>query len=433
MPHLKDGTVISIGRKRSHLVHVETRDQHELGFADLQSIQALTLGHPLPDSPLLNQLKEEGVLLEGPATVDKVLQSKLAQFDDLYLESYRHTLSEREERAYQLVLAAHARRKQFYTGVGQCPVLPETALRRALHVGDAERTGPQKIVCVGDDDLVSVALAALGHEVLSCDIDDYLLSFLADTAEEFKLNLRVQQLDLRDPLPEKYRDAFDIFLTDPMSNRECFELFLSRAFAMLKPNGRGFTAVYAPTTRILQELAAEMNLSVVKWHRRHNRYYSHFIKLHRYESDWVEIEKTPETVLPCPPEEHATPLQLYREDYYQRPITLLELYDEIEDVKFATPFYLDMLLDTLVAHEDLKEVSRSWHYAQDWTVAHITTDTGYLSLHVHRPRRQLLLNCYPFIPEIEETARTLLFNAYKQNSTTVYSATSDELRDLRLR
>ena len=433
MVHLKNGYVISIGRKKSNLLHIPTGSQTELSFRDLQSLQALALGHPVDDPTLLTRLSQEDLLVEGPATTDDILRERLRRFDHLYLASYQHTLSPRELRAYELILAAHARRKQFYMVLGQCPVLPETALRRALLVGDAEKVGVQRVVCVGDDDLVSIGLAALGHEVLSCDIDEYLLKFLGDTAKEFELSLSVRDLDLRDPVPLELRGAFDVFLTDPMSNRECFELFLSRGLEMLRPEGRGFCAVHGPTSAIFQEVAAEMKLPLVQWHRRHNRYYSHFMKLHRYESDWIELTKAPETCARHGADQFASPLQLYREDCYQRPITLLEFYDEIDDTRYAQPLYLEVLLGGLMDHMKLKEIDRHTHYAQDWTAIQVTTREGYLALHVDRRHRQITFNSYPLVIEVEEAARTLLMNAYKRKGSEAFSATSHELWDLRIR
>ena len=433
MKHLKDGYIISIGRKKSTLVNLETREEQELAFRDIQSIQALALGKLGTDNDLLMRLDEQGLLVEGPITTDEVMKEKLSELDALFLQSYAPHLSPREKQAHELILVAHARRKQFYSMVGQCPVLPETALRRALHVGDAQNVGKKKIICVGDDDLVSVGLAALGHEVISCDIDDYLLAFLDDVAKEFKLDLTTLELDLRDPVPSNMIEAFDVFLTDPMSNRECFELFLSRALAMLKPDGQGFTAVHGPTTKLFEDLAAEMNLDIIQWHRRHNRYYSHFMKHHRYESDWLELAKREDTRLPHGVEEFASPLQLYREDYYQRPVTLLEFYDDIEDDKYAKPLYLDILLDAMLLVTETEEIERHWHYAQEWTAVHIHTTQGYIALHVHRKNRQIILNNYPFFPEIEEGMRYLLLNAYKRAPKEAYSATNYEFWDLRLR
>ena len=433
MKHLKDGYIISIGRKKSALVNIETNEEQELAFRDIHSVTALALGKPAANDELVARLDEEGLLVDGPITADKIMKAKLAELDSLFLQSYAGNLTEREKYAHELILVAHARRKQFYSMVGQCPVLPETALRRALHVGDASIVGKKKVICVGDDDLVSVGLAALGHEVVSCDIDDYLLAFLEDVAKEFELELTALELDLRDPVPPAMVEAFDVFLTDPMSNRECFELFLSRALAMLKPDGKGFTAVHAPTSKLFKEFADEINLEIVQWHRRHNRYYSHFMKHHRYESDWLEIAKQENTQLPHGIKDFASPLQLYREDYYQRPVTLLEFYDDIEEDKYAKPLYLDLLLDTMLLATNTEELERHWHYAQEWTAVHIHTTQGYIALHVDRQNRQIIVNNYPFFPEIEDRLRHLLLNAYKRSPKEAYSATNYEFWDLRLR
>ena len=95
----------------------------------------------------------------------------LATLDRMYLRDYAASLSPRAKAAYEALLAAHARRKRFFERVGQCPILPETALRRALLVGDAAEVGVKDVLCLGDDDLVSVALATLGHRVTVYDID----------------------------------------------------------------------------------------------------------------------------------------------------------------------------------------------------------------------------------------------------------------------
>ena len=84
-------------------------------------------------------------------------------------------------------------------------------------------------------------------------------------------------------------------------------------------------------------------------------------------------------------------------------------------------------------HMKLKEIDRHTHYAQDWTAIQVTTREGYLALHVARRHRQITLNCYPLVIEVEEAARTLLMNAYKRKGSEAFSATSHELWDLRIR
>ena len=66
MVHLKNGYVISIGRKKSKLLHIPTGSQTELSFVDLQSLQALALGRPVDAPTLLTRLSQEDLLVEGP-------------------------------------------------------------------------------------------------------------------------------------------------------------------------------------------------------------------------------------------------------------------------------------------------------------------------------------------------------------------------------
>ena len=131
------------------------------------------------------------------------------------------------------------------------------------------------MLCIGDDDMVSVALAAMGHRVTVYDIDPYLINLLRTAREDLGLDFEIVNQDLCKPLSGNLQERFDVFLTDPMSNRQCFEIFLSRAFALLKPEGQGFVAVFPPAMNVFAELAEDMNFEINHWYRRFNRYYSH--------------------------------------------------------------------------------------------------------------------------------------------------------------
>ena len=66
MPHLKEGYVISIGRKNSQLVNIETRDETVLPLCDLKSLQAVALGLPIENTLLFEVLKNNlGLVLKN--------------------------------------------------------------------------------------------------------------------------------------------------------------------------------------------------------------------------------------------------------------------------------------------------------------------------------------------------------------------------------
>lgn len=440
--HLADGVIVSIGPVDTNIVDLERDYEVPIDFRYIDAVEKVALGQRVEGyDDLIPGLIEDHVLAEGAAGVDPVIHRRLTRLDQVFLSQYADRLSERAKDTYDKVLDAHARRKRFFERVGQCPVLPETALRRALLVGDAEDVGAKEVLCLGDDDLVSVALAVLGHKVTAYDIDDYLLSFLRVVSEQLDLDITIEERDLRDPLHEAELEKFDVFLTDPMSNRDCFEIFLSRGFSLLKPNGVGYTAVYAPVARLFRQIAEEMRFPITRYLARHNYYYSKYFNLHSYESDWVEIRKTPATLIKHPPDQFSVPLNLYREDYHQRPRSMVSFYDDIEDVDYAQPMFLDILLDGLdailreapSAREPFEVLDRIMHLEEDWTVIHCPTNQGYVTLQIDRARRQITLDMHPFIPELEEPLRRLLMAAHKTKAAGSSVSINRACWDLRVR
>ncbi len=432
--HLGDGIVLGIGSRMTELCDLKHDQEIQIDFRFIEPLEKISLGWTGEGyESFIPRLLAEGVLAEGPATVDALLHERLGALDQLFLSSYSSALSERAKRAYRLTLDAHARRKRFFTRVGQCPTLPETSLRRALRVGDALEVGKKRVLCVGDDDLVSIALAALGHDVTVFDIDDFLLNFLRSTSTTLGLNVTVVEKDLRDPLDASERQSYDLFLTDPMSNRDCFEIFLSRALALVPPGSPGYVAVYGPTERLFRAVAQEMHFPIEAWHRRHNRYYSQYMKIHPYESDWVEIRRTSETVIKHSPDEFCVPLNLYAEQFYQRPPIFVAHYDEIEEPKYARPLFLDMIFDVVEQNTAFKFVERAHLLGQEWTVIHGASEAGHLTLHVDRERRTLSLALFPMKADVEDVLRHAVMSAYKTHAKAAKMGTTRDVWDLRVR
>ncbi len=452
---LGDGWVVSLARAGAVAVNFCSGEEASIGDQPLPMVRSLCLGDlrrdndddeavvstsgevyvftELPDLIAKAAVEETSVEVTPGAGIDRCIYDRLQKLDSYYLGAFEHSLSARAKNAYELVLKAHAHRKLFYTSVGQCPVLPETALRRALLVGDAEDSAPQEIACVGDDDMVSVALGALGHKVTSFDLDEYLLTLVDRFSRQHGLGIKTVKADLCDPIEPEHRHSFDRFIADPMSNRECFDLFLSRGLGLLRSTGTCQTAVFAPTANVFREVAANMKLQLGSWNRRHNRYYSHFMALHRYESDQVEILPGEKTVPCIKSENYAAPLELYQEDYYQRRVVLLQLYDDLDNQRFIKPLYLETLIDCLCADLELKQARRQVHVDDGWCAISLCHDEGYLALHGDRHRRRITLSLYPFDPQIEDRLRHLVINAFKETAKEAYSATNPEIWDLRLR
>jgi hypothetical protein len=432
---LGDGVVMGIGKRATTLINLLGSDEIKIADAEYAGIlEKLTLGWDLQGwEERLPRMLDDGVVSEGPLTLDPVLRDHLARMDRMFFSSTLATLTPRARQAYEQTLAAHAWRKRFFTQAGQCPVLPETAMRRALLIGDAQEVGARDVLCLGDDDLVSIPLAALGHRVTVYDVDPFLVALLRRLSVALSLEIDLRERNVLEPLEPGEQARFDLFVTDPMSNRECFEIFLSRALAMTRPGGRGFTAVYGPAHRLLVETAAAMRFTLCNRHVRHNRYYSQYFKVHSYESDWVEIERSADTRLAFAAGARASADNLYSEAVYHRPSTFCAFYDDIEDLPHARPLFIDMVIDMVEAGTGLKLEGRVVHAGEGWSVIHGRTRDGHLTLHVDRDRRQMSVEIFPARVEIEDTLRHTLMAGYKTRATTAHMVRDRDLWDLRVR
>jgi predicted methyltransferase len=178
-------------------------------------------------------------------------------------------LAGRLERAAQAAPAARLDLDQTH-----CTV--DTKLRRVLAMHEAGALAGQRILLLGDDDLVSVALAVFaGHAgpaarpraVTVLDCDPSLVGYLRGELRDPGFPAEVIEHDLRDPLPAGLAGAFDVACTDPPYTVAGAELFLSRAVAALAPGPGGHVFFSFGPRRPeeivqTQRLMADMGLAV---------------------------------------------------------------------------------------------------------------------------------------------------------------------------
>lgn len=136
-------------------------------------------------------------------------------------------------------------RPQVDVQIDQSKCTAETSLRRAiLCLRDHSLIG-KRILCVGDDDLVSVSLGFLLKKLFPnikqpkakidiVDIDKRFLSYISDIADRENLSIQCHNLDLRQPVPEELHRQFDCFFTDPPYTLQGMSLFISRGISGLK-------------------------------------------------------------------------------------------------------------------------------------------------------------------------------------------------------
>lgn len=120
----------------------------------------------------------------------------------------------------------------------QAPCTPHTALRRASLMFDAGAVEGRRILVLGDDDSVSLAICLLcravagrdpAHPVTVLELDPNRIDFIEAQARRNGFPIVVRSHDLRDPLAHDLENNFDVFETDPPYTLEGAELFLRRA------------------------------------------------------------------------------------------------------------------------------------------------------------------------------------------------------------
>ncbi|GAA3411498.1 bis-aminopropyl spermidine synthase family protein [Paenibacillus hodogayensis] len=129
--------------------------------------------------------------------------------------------------------------------IDQSKCTPETSLRRAILCLKQHALIGKRILCVGDDDLVSVSIGLLlqrlfpggnhtATRVEVMDIDERFVRFITDIAKERGLPVQCHSVDFREPLPEQWRGQFDGVFTDPPYTLQGMSLFVSRGIQALK-------------------------------------------------------------------------------------------------------------------------------------------------------------------------------------------------------
>jgi len=151
-----------------------------------------------------------------------------------------------------------------------------TKIRRVLRMHEAGALTGRRILLLGDDDLVSVAIAAFaaalggpaGTERLAVvDSDPDVLAWIGEQTAGTGVAVELVEHDLRRPLPAGLAGEFDVACTDPPYTVAGAEMFLSRAVAGLAAEpGRhvffSFGARRPDEALRTQELIGAMGLTV---------------------------------------------------------------------------------------------------------------------------------------------------------------------------
>jgi predicted methyltransferase len=116
----------------------------------------------------------------------------------------------------------------------QCPATLGTTLRRLALLMDVVNLEGRRLLLLGDDDLLSVAISAsqLSTHVTVLDLDQSLLAYIARwTSQEV---VELVHHDLRMYLPNSLAACYDVVFTDPPYTEAGQLLFLRSAMTALR-------------------------------------------------------------------------------------------------------------------------------------------------------------------------------------------------------
>jgi predicted methyltransferase len=167
----------------------------------------------------------------------------------------------------------------------QCHCTADTKLRRVLALHEMDALVGRRILLLGDDDLISLALRAVVRRVGSAatvarlavvDADPEVVRAVREGLAGAPFPYECVEHDLREPLPAELRGAFDTVVTDPPYTLPGAELFLSRAADAL--SGAGGDVLFSFGSRrpdvayLAQRAIAAMGFAIVRLHRDFNEY-----------------------------------------------------------------------------------------------------------------------------------------------------------------
>ncbi len=137
-----------------------------------------------------------------------------------------------------------------------------------------------EILVVGDDDLLSVAVALTGmaKQVTALDIDKRVVDYINTIADSYSLPLEAHVYDVQRALPEHLKGRYQVFVTDPVETIPGIMLFLSRGVSALK--GKGCSGYFGLTTLEasrgkwyeIQKMILDMNFVITDIKRRFSVY-----------------------------------------------------------------------------------------------------------------------------------------------------------------
>lgn len=149
-----------------------------------------------------------------------------------------------QKQLIQLDMLLHNRPSVDVT-IDQSKCTSSTSIKRSILALKNNMLINKKILCIGDDDLISVSTCILLQalykekqniqtEVTVIDIDERILSYIEEISVKYNFNIKCIQRNLKKELPFEEKENYDCIFTDPPYTLEGLNLFVSRGISALK-------------------------------------------------------------------------------------------------------------------------------------------------------------------------------------------------------
>ncbi|MBE9375825.1 bis-aminopropyl spermidine synthase family protein [Saccharopolyspora sp. HNM0983] len=156
-----------------------------------------------------------------------------------------------ETRALELLGSFVATGPRPSTALDHVSATPDTVLRRAVWLRDTFDLRGARVLCLGDHDLTSTAVALLAPEaeVLVLDLDERVLAHIDAVSAEHGLGIGTLHADLRFGIPPEVDGWADLVFTDPPYTPEGAGLFAARGAGCLSGPGSRLLVAYGFSPR----------------------------------------------------------------------------------------------------------------------------------------------------------------------------------------
>ena len=164
----------------------------------------------------------------------------------------------------------------------------DTSLKRAILCLKNHGLVGKRILCLGDDDLVSISLGYLlkklfndnihhNTKITVMDIDKRIINYISNIVVQESLPINCEYVDFSEPLDNDFKNQFDCIFTDPPYTIEGMNIFLSRGIeALMDDSGLNIYFSYAhksPDFQLtMQKYFLSMGLTVSEIIPRFNTY-----------------------------------------------------------------------------------------------------------------------------------------------------------------